>query len=325
MPHSSGGGSSGGGFHSGSSYSGSSTPRHRYSRTPFAGAICYVYYTPFSHSPRLLYTDATPGSSKGSIASTIFLSIFMIAPWPFLIWSGFHNPEKLSTNYDTSIVLSDTKDLLTNAQEEAVKEKFEDFFTLSGITPALLVVDDADWSNFATLEDYAYRRYISLFSDEKHWLIVFSTFGSNSARWSFEGMQGNDTDNILTKKVTDTFNKTLYESLGDSVYNLGPSINSAFDSILPGLMDKTFYIETPLIIFGAFWSGICAVGLGKSIYEIFRSRAVSKAVVAPADLSMKTCPHCHASYYAETVDKCPRCGGSVDYPRYAHFPSEDER
>ena len=30
---------------------------------------------------------------------------------------------------------------------------------------------------------------------------------------------------------------------------------------------------------------------------------------------LKNCPYCDSPYYAYTIDRCPKCGGEVDYPK----------
>ena len=323
MPHSSGGGSSGGGFHGGSS--GSSVNTTRYSSRPFAGASCYVYYGAFSHAPRVVYTNGSPKASmRNAIVSVVVLFVFAIAPWGFLIWSGYHNPVKLATNYDTTLHIDDTRNLLTPAQEESLKGKFTEFFTVSGITPALVTVDDADWTTFATLEDYAYRKYVSLFSDERHWLIVFSTFGSNTSRWAYEGMQGNETDPILYTQKTDRFNAVMRETLGNDRNNLYNAVDASFSAILPGLMELSFSLDWKLLAFGIVWSSITLVAAGMSVVGLFRQKGLKNAVQVPdgTNLVMEKCPHCHAPYYVGTTDRCPKCGEAFGPAHIAHPPQD---
>ncbi len=53
-------------------------------------------------------------------------------------------------------------------------------------------------------------------ADENHWLIVYSQkgqIGDADFDWSFEGMQGDNTDDILTSSVTSDFNADLYHKL----------------------------------------------------------------------------------------------------------------
>ena len=110
MPHSSGGGSSGGGFHSssGSSHSSSSSSNlSRISSRPFSGATTYVYYSK-GHEPRLMYTNGQPlGSLKSNIFSIAIMSFILLTVLIIFGFSGFHNPRKVSTNYNTSIVIHD--------------------------------------------------------------------------------------------------------------------------------------------------------------------------------------------------------------------------
>ena len=37
---------------------------------------------------------------------------------------------------------------------------------------------------------------------------------------------------------------------------------------------------------------------------------------------LKNCPYCDSPYYAYTIDRCPKCGGEVDYPK--RKPNQDQ-
>ena len=101
----------------------------------------------------------------------------------------------------------------------------------TGITPALTTtswVTSMFWP--ASLEDYAYSDYVTKFKDEKHWLIVYQS------KDNFEGMQGDETDNILTKEVTKKFNYAFHDYLVKD-NTLTESLVKAFDDITPKIMD----------------------------------------------------------------------------------------
>ena len=329
MPHSSGGGSSGGGFHSGGSshHGGSSGNASRISTRPFVGATSYIYYTR-SFQPRVIYSSTSPDQlRKSSPAAYVFLGIFALVPVGVMLFTGIHNPAKLPTNYASTIEVIDHVDALSDEEEAALESTFNEFYTVSGISPYLLCIDNETWSSsFSSLEDYAYREYLKLFSDESHWLIVYAgKSGSPRENWHFEGMQGNDTDGILTTKVTDAFNSALYDDLRGNAYTVGGAVDHAFRSILPTLMDKSFYVEPAMIVFSCAWFGMVAFFLAAMIVNDVQRKALKGAVKAtnvnPA--SIKTCIRCGTQYYPGSITKCPKCGTSLADDRFIDPDSDD--
>lgn len=324
MPHSSGGGSSGGGFHSSSS-SGGGRSGPRYSNRPFVGGTAYVYYYGREMRPRMTYCSEDPRTAKGpNILSYIFIALFAIIPVAIIVFFGFHNPQKLSTSYASNIDIDDRVNVLSTEEETSLKTTFNEFYEVTGISPYLLTIDNASWStNYASLEDYAYRAYLGLFNDESHWLIVYAGDGADPrVGWKFEGMQGNNTDNVLTVKVTDKFNETAYNNLKDSSKSVSASFQGAFEAIMPGIMDKSFYLEPGLIVFSAVWFGISCYALVSTVMSGFRIKAMRNAVKAPEGTTLKTCARCGAQYYDGTLDRCPKCGNAVPDSRFASFGGE---
>ena len=322
MPHSSGGGSSGGGFHGGSSSGGGSS--YRYSSRPFPGAICYVYYDSH-HAPRLLYTNSDPAKAKRTnVFFFVLVGVFFLLPWAILPLIGNHNPQKIPTDYDHSIVLEDNNNVFSESEEAALNQKFVEFYEISGIAPSILTVKPSDWSGSSSLERFAYRKYLSFFEDERHWLFVYSSKENEpKTNWAWEGMQGDETDPVLSSKTLDVFNETLYGKLSDPSVSVADAFLSSFDAILPTMMDSYFYIDTPYWLFAGIWTAASAFMLASMIYSNSKAKQLKSAVKAPTDLSLKKCANCGNSYYAATVDKCPKCGLEVAYPRFATFPEEN--
>ncbi len=321
MPHSSGGGSSGGG---GGYHSGSDGPRGpRCSSRPFAGGTPYVYYDRHLH-PHMCYCseDPTKASPRSRIASYIFLGIFAIAPLAVVIFTGFHNPKKLATDYVANIKIEDRIDTLTAEEEATVQATFQEFYNVTGIAPYLVTMENDAWkASYASLQDYAYRYYVGEFgNDESHWLIAYSgDAGLPRVNWRFEGMQGNNTDNILTTRVTDRFNEAMYKGLSDSAYTVSRAVDEAFKGILPGIMDSSFYVPTPVLIFVIAWAAISSGALIYNVIQGSRAKYMKNAVKAPEGTTLKTCAHCGAQYYDGTVSRCPKCGNAVPDSRFASF------
>lgn len=231
MPHSSGGGSSGGGFHSGSSSSG---PTHRTSSRPFPGAVCYVYYDRKGRA-KTLYTNQNPKTAmRIPVGTFLLLGFLALVPAAIIPIAGNHTPTKLPTNYVHTIHIQDNLEVLSKEDKATLQDTFQQFFDLSGICPGLISVSNATWkAHYPSLESYALQTYLSQYSDESHWLIVYAADNNAKSQWAFEGMQGNDTDGILPRRVTDVFNKNMVAGLGDSATSVGSAIDGAFCSIMP--------------------------------------------------------------------------------------------
>ena len=320
MPHSSGGGSSGGGFHSssGSSHSSSSSSSSsRISSRPFVGATTYVYYSK-GHEPRLMYTNGQPlGSLKSSIISLAITSFILLTVLLFLGFSGFHNPRKVSTNYNTSIVIHDNNGVLSTEEFSSITETFNDFLDKTGISPSLLTVNEEYVSNPDDLEVYAYDEYLKYFSDEKHWLIVYYS-SKNTAKdnWAFEGMQGNDTDNVLTEDVTYRFDRVMYASLHEEDASLYKALTRSFDEIMPTIMDKSYHLDAMQIFVGLFVGAIFTFFIVSQIISLNSQKKLQKAVKIPTkEPELKKCLYCESSYYTGTIDHCPNCGAPVEFPK----------
>lgn len=318
MPHSSGGGSFSGGVHSSSHSSSSSSSSRRYSSRPFPGALCYVFYDR-SYRPHLLYTNEAPETPKKmSWIVYIFLIIMTILPFGVLFFTSYHNPKKLNTNYDTSIVIRDNNEVLSDEEETLLNNKFNEFFDATGITPALVTIDYNEHPYYASLEEYAYDCYVDNFKDEKHWLIVYSSsVGTKKDNWAFEGMQGNDTDSILYESITSKFNNALYNALSESETSLSDALIRSFDEIIPHILDKTFIIEWPILIFTIVWLGFVILFLISQIITALRQKQMKNATPLKGSPILKECPYCGTKYYAETIERCPKCGAIIDYP---HIP-----
>ena len=329
MPHSSGGGSSGGGFHSssGSSHSSSSSSNSsRISSRPFVGATTYVYYSK-GHEPRLMYTNGQPlGSLKSNIVSIAIMSFILLTVLIILGFSGFHNPRKVSTNYNTSIVIHDYNGVLSTEEFSSITESFNEFLDKTGITPSLLTVNEEYVSNPNDLEDYAYDEYLKYFSDEKHWLIVYySSKNTVKDNWAFEGMQGNDTDNILTEVVTNKFSRIMYTSLHEESTDLYEALTRSFDEITPTIMDKSYHLDAMQIFIGLFVGAIFAFFIVSQIISLNSQKKLQKAVKIPTkEPELKKCLYCDSSYYAGTIDHCPNCGAPVEFPKNPNNEENEE-
>ena len=316
MPHSSGGGSSGGGFHSGSGSSGG--PSYRTSSHYFPGSTCYVYYGRGGLMRTVYLSGDIKSATKSKIATLIAIGAFMLLGVGVAIFAGFHNPHKIATDYATTMLVQDNTDVLTDAEENRLKATFQEFFDASGICPSFVSVENSTWKgHYASLNGYAYDKYLALFKDESHWLIVYSDDG-NKTNWAFEGMQGNNTDPVLSGRVTDRFNSYLYNSLSSST-SVGDAVDGAFHAIMPTMMESYFGLDTPMIIFVVAWEGILSVLFVVTLVGAIRGKGLKTATKIDGDVVRKTCPCCGNEYAEGTVTMCPKCGKQLSVDKYATF------
>lgn len=326
MPHSSGGGSSGGGFHSGSSSSSSShsSSVRTYSSRPFPGATCYVYYT--NTRPHLIYANQLPEASKGAVILSFIFSILLILfSIGFPIGFSYRHPSKIKTNYDTTIIIQDHNSVLGFEEMDLLNNKFLEFYTTTGITPSLITIDNNTANEYDSLVDCAFEYYINTFNDEKHWLFVYaSDHNEMKTNWAFEGMQGDDTDSILYTYVTDEFNKTLYNELSKEDTTVAEAFINTFDQTTPHVMKQGFHFDWPIIVVGGAMLIFAIFFLVNQIININRSKNIKKAVPLKGSPALKVCPYCGNSYYAETVENCPKCGKAVEFPINPHLPTDTD-
>ena len=245
MPHSSGGGSHGGGSHHSSSHSsshrsssGGGSSRIRTSRTYFPGARRFVYYR--NGVPNYVYsdTDLSKGPSKLRFLMLIFYVPFVLAAF-LMIFTSFGVPEKLKVDYNSQIVIQDDANVLGDTTK--LGDALEDFFNTTGISPAVITVYNSDWEdNYTDLEKYAYELYVNRFYDEKHWLIVYSQPkdpDDEFNNWYWEGMQGDDTDSIITSSVAYDFTNDLHKRLLVE----GTKVNDAISNSKYAVFEDEFY------------------------------------------------------------------------------------
>ena len=330
MPHSSGGGSHGGGGHGGGGSHGGSSSGSRSmptaSRKYFAGATPYVRY----HNGRtdILYADRDITKTKkqdyiSNIATIVIISLFMavFAFGSFGAISGvFRTPKKLSTNYDTTIVIDDRLGIISD--KAAMEKALSDFLDVTGITPAVITVDNESWYHYTSLENYAYDLYVNRFDDEKHWLIVYSQPAHiqqpGYVDWDWEGMQGDDTDNIITDYSADVFNGLMQKYLtADSKYTVERAIRLSFEQITPQIMQRHTDRESLkeaimiLLIMGAMW-GFPVVFSIMNLVKMKNYKDYQKVPSVDGKiLIQETCDYCGGVYVVGTCLNCPHCGASV--------------
>ncbi len=220
-------------------------------------------------------------------------------------------PKKLAADYDTAIVVRDEINVLGDT--EKLKRSLEAFFNKTGITPAVFTVHNEEWQNtYDGLENYAYDLYVNAFSDEKHWLIVYSEPENPDPSfndWYWEGMQGDDTSEILTSGKADKFGSKLQRSLTDKSVSVSDAISLSFDYLTPDIMYKS--VDPVIVIVLLVFIGFIVI---HAFFMIFydpnrkyrNAQEIPLETPAPTPQQNETCPYCGASY-ASGQERCPNC------------------
>ena len=344
MPHSSGGGSHSGGHHSSShhssyhsyhssgssSYHSSSTPTSKKSTTYFEGSKKYVYYV--NKQPEYVYANYDIKPNNGCEKRLAIGCLSTIWAWFVLITvllvtlTGRHAPKKLLTTYNTEIVIQDDANVIPDRL--AVEDAFKRFFDETGITPAVKTLTQEEWEETCTkyenlgtynlLEKYAFDWYVDHFEDEKHWLIVYrpdNDLSDGFDDWRWEGMQGDDTDPILSSRETDLFNKTFQKCLLQrNQYSVGEALITAFDTLTPVAMKRYIpgFSIVIAIIAGGFFSLMFLPPIFLLLADSKRNKKYKTAVECPEGFTdQETCPFCQGVYVKGLHTTCPHCGAEV--------------
>lgn len=328
MPHSSGGGSCGGGSHGGGGGSGSGGHSTR-SNTYLPGYDRYCYYKKGTNRPIYFYSsvDITPKSIAKKKRSAIVMAVILSAVYLFaiiaIVSSMISNPKKLDMDYfQNDIVIQDDLGIITDTEEAELMMALEDFQMTTGITPAIVTADNSSWmGNFVNLEKCAYNLYINMFDDEKHWLIIYTQpLGADPTNnsmgfvdWYWEGMQGDDTDSILTQSVTNKFTEAFHDRLVDNRISVGQAFIDSFEELTPTIMDKkfdpmVFLVVGFILLHGSlFFMGFVIMPLKQAKKDASSIKIGKENAPALED----TCAYCGGLYIHGRHLSCPHCGAVI--------------
>lgn len=316
MPHSSGGGSSHGGSHGSSR---SSKSEMRYGNRYYRGANRFVYYhngAPqyyFSEEP---YTLETAKKRKtGSIISNIFMIFWSLL---FTVF-GFNSlPKKVTLDYNTEILINDSAQLVSEAEEVDMEKAFRSFQEKTGVTPAVYTINIKELNTKGvTLHKYAYDLYVSTFADEKHWLVVYCKDNVRQT-WSWEGMIGDDCGSIITTDLENEFTKQMQSNLLNDSKTLSASVIDTFDQIgnkAGKISGKK--IPTLLLAFGG--GAAFLVSAAANIISTVKQKPEDDPKInsvqcpnAEAEPATAKCEYCSGEFVAGVHTTCPHCGASIE-------------
>lgn len=306
MPHSSGGGFHGGGFHGGSGYhGGSSGSRSPVIRSrPFPGAARYFYYR--GRRLHYIYSDGTANNSSQEI-SLVVVVISMI----FILFGAFlpvfinMGKEKIDSEFDVGIVIEDRAGVIED--EDELYDVFEDFYDETGIVPSILTVNHSDWNSkfYSALHGFAYNAYTNRFEDEYHWLIVYSVDEDDEEEFVWEGMQGNDTDPVLTEAAGTVFGKRLQRNFESGKYSVDEAVVEAFEYFTPRVMKG--FVSRELIYALIFMVSVFGIVIAVLAVDVVKSRRLKNANPWLPSYSECLCEDCGSIYIKGMFNECPFC------------------
>lgn len=285
-----------------------------------------VYSEPTSPDPDFndWYWEGMQGDDTDNIITVDvaddFKDLMLLFYLPFILFTfsmfaeAYHHPHKLPQNYDYKIVVEDKANVLGNTAE--LRNSLVAFYNRTGISPAVITVENSDWQGYySDLENYAYDLYVNHFADESHWLIVYSTPDGYSSSdgfedWYWEGMQGNDTDDVLTESVTNSFNDELQKNLtARTRYTVSSAISTSFDDLTPTVM-KSKVNWTMLFTSIAILAFVCLhaclmIGINPKARKYAKAKPCSDAA------QERACEYCGYTYVVDTCTECPHCGAPI--------------
>ena len=335
MPHSSGGGSHGGGSHSGggrshsshssrssrsSSGSGGSINSNRISTKSFPGARRYVYYS--GRRPHFVYSnyDIHKFDTRDFIVKIVAVLLFIVPllSIPVLgVIAGRKVPKPLSTLSRYDNVIEDNLGVLEDVDD--LSDTCQDFFDETGISVAVLTISNSEWQGkYSSLEQYAYDAYVERFKDESHWLIVYSSYPKHDGLddsfddWYWEGMQGDNTDSILTAKHADSFTQDLQKRLLQrGKYSVDDAIALSLEKLQPELMKTTYDLRiialTIIVPLPFIWLVLYCIGF-HPIVSMHRKKAVE---CSTKFVDQEKCEYCGGVYVAGFHKTCPHCSAEL--------------
>lgn len=274
MPHSSGGGSHSGGSHSSSGFSGSSS-------SSGGSSAKHIKHTSFPGARRYVYYEnyrpvyvyADYDIRKGTASGKFFSILGSAVSLLFgimLLAMCYDKPQKMDTSPLYHCEIKDTAGVIDDMDK--VQNAIVDFYDETGIPVEIMTVNNEDW----------------------YW----------------EGMQGNDTDDVLTESVTNSFNDELQKNLtARTRYTVSSAISTSFDDLTPTVM-KSKVNWTMLFTSIAILAFVCLhaclmIGINPKARKYAKAKPCSDAA------QEKACEYCGYTYVVDTCTECPHCGAPI--------------
>ena len=334
MPHSSGGGSHSGGSHGGSHSSSSSGSRGghsglRISGNRFPGAYRYVGYR--DGRPDYVYSDSPRLNRHGIRWALLLVYIPFLLGGIYLGSLAIHIPRTMHVTHNPTVAIVDKNDMIPAGDEKLIEEGATEVYNATGVPVCVRFEDNSVWEDsYYSLERYAYDTYLDMYTDEDHWLVIYTdnrtTMDEDGGYldWYFEGMQGDNTDKYLSESMTSQFNSDLHTMLRTQRGSIGQAFNDSFKNLAKNA--KRFSINIGSLPMAFFWNIFIIFHMYFMVFhnpykkykdyvlcnddeEDVRDWGSDTSLEPDSGLSVVTrCPHCGHVYYKGSTLSCPRCG-----------------
>lgn len=259
----------------------------------------------------------------------LFYIPFLLCFIPLFL-SSIYIPKHLHYTTDNYAIVKDNIGVFSEADEDRLQASITNFYNQTHIPIEIITVYNSEWlGEYNSLEEYAYDLYLDEFGfkNENNWLLVYSqpegTVGDRNVNWFWHGMQGDNTDGILTERLTGIFNENVQSQLKkSSKYSIGDAFVNSIDLLTENTkkvyIEKiTFFMSLGSLIF-IFIHGYLMIFAGttsKKEYEEHQQYIKCPSSRYEATNEVK-CEYCNGIYIKGTVTNCPYCGAAVSTGEY---------
>jgi len=289
MPRSAGGGSHRSGSHSSSHRSSShrssshhsSHSHHHYRRHRYYGGYGYnsygagvsrsvpgydrparrFYYYDKNGQEHEIFSSTEPKrQSAGALLVLILFTILFVGAGILVSADSIRSifPSKLHPDYTVIDGHIEDNAGLINDYEGQLEKALTEFQDKTGICPYILSVNDEEWfSDYDSLEVYAYEQYVRRFTSEKFFLIVYSEPETSSrtgfSDWKWEAVQGDDTIYIINENRFSRFQNDLHNGFLRTDYPARALTDAFSEAESYMLRPSVDVFELPSLGFSLIW------------------------------------------------------------------------
>ena len=321
MPHSGGGGSAGGGFHSGSSSSrmsssgmrGNNMPPRRRSTVFFPGAYTYLYYRnrrPYYYYSNYDLREDRRNSRVSIVILAIVALLFGLLSFNLVKKGTSDDAYVIKGNDSYSIIIKDSNNLLED--KESLKIGLEQVQKQSGTVLSVMAVTKDEWSSrYDSLEDYAYELYVNNFTDEDHYLIVYSVVADNTDIYAFETIVGDNYSSYIDYDVEDNFSRQISRNL-ESGENITTAILDATNYLSSAVQEGVKEDRSSAKVIGIVLGVIALISIIGAVFKFIDTNKQSEYVRVDKDNEQgMNCPYCGERLLTNKLSKCPFCGKNL--------------
>lgn len=274
----------------------------------------FVYYKDKNH-PRFYWAKEKVNYEKieKDYKFRRYLFVLSIIFSLFLIRISFYIPTKIQEAANTNCIIKDTLDCLNDKEEEILISKMNKFRNKTGITPALITVYDGDWfHNYHSLDLFCSEKYKELFSDERHFLIVYSFNNNNTYSSKKVSIYiGEECKSLIDSEKATKFLEDMNGEIKDNPYFY---IRDALEKYLDLFYKDLIWIKLqsilPLII-----AVLLPIGMYFYFYEMKYKKDKYKDIkysvlcdIDDNDILEGICLDCGGVYIFDVHNICPHCG-----------------